>query len=95
MCFDIFNLLSDFSFSFGHPFEFDHIPGGGGAQWGQIEFFMQGHNILKSTFLGFNIIVLMKKVLKKLCFNMIQPIFDSYKDKSFKLKTQVIIYIKL
>ena len=37
----------------------------------------------------------MKKVLKKLCFNMIQPIFDSYKDKSFKLKTQVIIYIKL
>ena len=33
----------------------------------------------------------MKKVKKKSCFNMIQPIFDSYKDKNFKLKTQVII----
>ena len=63
---------------------------GGGHSGTKKNFFAGALNILKGTFLGFSIIVLMKKV-KKSCFNMIQPIFDSYKDKNFKLKTQVII----
>ena len=39
-------------------------------------------NILKSTFLGLSIIVLMKKV-KKMCVNMIRHIFDSYYQQNF------------
>ena len=42
MCFDIFNLLSDFSFSFGHPFEFDHIRGGGVMCRGTYKFVFLG-----------------------------------------------------
>ena len=53
----------------------------------KLNFYAGALNILKSTFLGFSIIVLMKKVKKKSCFNMIQPISDSYKNKNFKLKS--------